>query len=100
MKNIPPPCCSFGGGSFRDKMRSKAAEQANLSEQITVRQDENARSHTAGFEVSEVVVASGCAAPLRDAVTERPAADGSARQCKLGCASPFNPPPHTNPPHP
>lgn len=43
---------SFAGGSFRDKVRVAEATTASLSEQITViRDDKDAQSHSAGFEV-------------------------------------------------
>ncbi|KAL4435235.1 hypothetical protein ABPG77_001917 [Micractinium sp. CCAP 211/92] len=41
---------SFAGGSFRDRVRRGEVEKINLSEQITVRQDQSNQSHTAGFE--------------------------------------------------
>ena len=57
-----PPACSFAGGNFRDKVRSAAADAATaatLSEQITVRQDKDSQSHSAGFEVSSKRPAQG-----------------------------------------
>ena len=38
-------------GSFRDRTLEEDMNRANISEQITVRQGPEARSHTAGFEV-------------------------------------------------
>jgi trans-2-enoyl-CoA reductase len=38
----------FGGGNFRDRGRDQPQSQANLAEQLTVRQVD--QSHTAGFE--------------------------------------------------
>jgi len=41
-------------GSFRDRSVEEEMNRANISEQITVRQGPEARSHTAGFEVRTV----------------------------------------------
>jgi len=38
-------------GSFRDRSVDEEMNRASISEQITVRQGPEARSHTAGFEV-------------------------------------------------
>lgn len=61
---------SFAGGSFRDKVRVAEATTASLSEQITViRDDKDAQSHSAGFEVRvepqqrDGQACSPCAAP-------------------------------------
>ena len=34
-----------------DTLRKQEEEQANMAEQLTIRQDKDASSHTAGFEV-------------------------------------------------
>ena len=41
---------NFGGGSFRDKGRQQQFDKESMSEQLAVRQSEDFRSHTAGFE--------------------------------------------------
>ena len=41
-------------GSFMDTLRKQEEEQANMAEQLTVRQDKDASSHTAGFEVGRL----------------------------------------------
>ncbi|PSC70227.1 trans-2-enoyl-reductase [Micractinium conductrix] len=41
---------SFAGGSFRDRVRRGEMEKVNLSDQISVRQEKKAQSHSSGFE--------------------------------------------------
>ena len=50
-------------GSFRDRSVEEEMNRANISEQITVRQGPEARSHTAGFEVCAALArAAACSA--------------------------------------
>lgn len=57
MRTPRPPARA---GSFRDKIRAGELEKINISEQIAVRQDPQAQSHTAGFEVCVLAAAAAC----------------------------------------